>query len=70
MSSEEMRMELEIFVNEGLREGWRGWPRHESRGGSVRPRNQENGTYGADKIYGAGQGRYGFYWLRRSYRSC
>ena len=32
MSSEEMRTELEIFVNEGLREGWRGWPRHDSRG--------------------------------------
>ena len=26
MSSEEMRTELEIFVNEGLRAGWRGWP--------------------------------------------
>jgi len=26
MSSDEMRTELEIFVNEGLREGWRGWP--------------------------------------------
>ena len=26
MSSEEMRTELEIFVNEGLREGWGGWP--------------------------------------------
>jgi hypothetical protein len=26
MSSEEMRTELEIFVNEGLREGLRGWP--------------------------------------------
>jgi len=32
MSSEEMRNELEIFVNEGLREGWRGWPRHDGRG--------------------------------------
>jgi hypothetical protein len=32
MSSEEMRTELEIFVNRGLREGWRGWPRHDSRG--------------------------------------
>ncbi len=32
MSSEEMRTELEIFVNEGLREGWRGWPRHNGRG--------------------------------------
>ena len=31
MSSEEMRTELEIFVNQGLREGWRGWPRHDSR---------------------------------------
>jgi len=26
MSSEEMRNELEAFVNAGLREGWRGWP--------------------------------------------
>jgi len=26
MSSEEMRMELEAFVNAGLREGWGGWP--------------------------------------------
>jgi len=32
MSSEEMRSELEVFVNQGLREGWRGWPRHNSRG--------------------------------------
>jgi hypothetical protein len=26
MSSEEMRVELESFVNTGLREGWCGWP--------------------------------------------
>ncbi|MBN1507841.1 MAG: hypothetical protein JW955_13405 [Sedimentisphaerales bacterium] len=26
MSSEEMRIELEMFVNIGLREGWCGWP--------------------------------------------
>lgn len=26
MNPEEMRAELEIFVNEGLREGWQGWP--------------------------------------------
>jgi hypothetical protein len=26
MNSEEMRTELEIFVNKGLREGWGGWP--------------------------------------------
>jgi hypothetical protein len=32
MSSEEMRTELEMFVNQGLREGWRGWPRHDGRG--------------------------------------
>ena len=32
MSSEEMRTELEIFVNQGLQEGWRGWPRHDDRG--------------------------------------
>ncbi len=29
MSSEEMRIELERFVNTGLREGWTGWPRHD-----------------------------------------
>jgi hypothetical protein len=27
MSSEEMRIELETFVNVGLQEGWHGWPR-------------------------------------------
>jgi hypothetical protein len=26
MSSEEMREELESFVNQGLEEGWYGWP--------------------------------------------
>jgi len=26
MSSEEMRIELESFVNQGLQEGWGGWP--------------------------------------------
>ena len=26
MSSEEMRIELERFVNTGLQEGWTGWP--------------------------------------------
>jgi len=26
MSSEEMRVELESFVNQGLQEGWVGWP--------------------------------------------
>ena len=26
MSSEEMRMELEQFVNVGLQQGWTGWP--------------------------------------------
>ena len=26
MSSEEMRVELERFVNTGLQEGWTGWP--------------------------------------------
>ena len=26
MSSEEMGIELESFVNQGLREGWGGWP--------------------------------------------
>ena len=27
MNSERMRTELESFVNAGLRQGWRGWPR-------------------------------------------
>lgn len=32
MSSEEMRVELEAFVNTGLQEGWYGWPlKEESR---------------------------------------
>jgi len=26
MCSEQMRAELESFVNKGLKEGWRGWP--------------------------------------------
>lgn len=26
MNSDEMRIELEQFVNKGLREGWTGWP--------------------------------------------
>lgn len=26
MSAEQMRMELESFVNQGLQEDWRGWP--------------------------------------------
>jgi hypothetical protein len=26
MSAEDMRAELEMFVNKGLREGWNGWP--------------------------------------------
>jgi len=26
MNSEQMRTELEAFVNTGLRQGWRGWP--------------------------------------------
>jgi hypothetical protein len=33
MSSEEMRAELEIFVNAGLQEGWRGWPLKSQEGG-------------------------------------
>jgi len=30
MNSEQMRVELERFVNQGLQEGWCGWPRHEN----------------------------------------
>lgn len=58
MSSEEMRTELEAFVNAGLREGWSGWPlKGESRmsrtpGLPVHPRpariwsRRENGLTG------------------------
>ena len=36
MSAEQMRMELEAFVNTGLREGWHGWPmKNRSSGGLV-----------------------------------
>lgn len=47
MSSEEMRFELEAFVNTGLREGWSGWPlKRESRMGrtSGLPLYAEPGT--------------------------
>jgi len=57
MSSEEMRIELEIFVNEGLREGWRGWPRHDGQTRPAGRRNGENGICGADKAFPAGQSR-------------
>jgi hypothetical protein len=36
MSSEEMRTELEVFVNEGLRAGWQGWPVKAERSGQER----------------------------------
>ena len=42
MSSEEMRTELEVFVNQGLQEGWRGWPRHDEWG--FRRADKTNGT--------------------------
>jgi hypothetical protein len=32
MSAEEMRIELERFVNTGLQEGWTGWPLKGQRG--------------------------------------
>jgi hypothetical protein len=56
MSSEEMRSELEIFVNQGLREGWRGWPRHDGRGSSMTDRTDETprtvrGARCSDKSY-------------------
>ena len=34
MSSEEMRIELEAFVNAGLQEGWCGWPLKDGSGRS------------------------------------
>jgi hypothetical protein len=61
MSSEEMRTELEVFVNEGLREGWRGWPRHEGR--SFRGTERTEGT---NRTHGTGRD-LGF--LDRSYES-
>ncbi len=54
MSSEEMRTELEIFVNQGLREGWRGWPRHDGLGfrGDAGT-GRANGTYGMGRHSGS-----------------
>lgn len=42
MSSEQMRIELETFVNAGLQEGWRGWPLKAQRDSGYRldPRNR------------------------------
>ncbi len=42
MSSEEMRIELERFVNTGLREGWHGWPL-KAEGQEPDARNRETG---------------------------
>ena len=69
MSSEEMRTELEIFVNQGLREGWRGWPRHDGRSSPAGRRNEENGICGTHNVFAAVQGRESLYRSHRSYRS-
>ena len=37
MSSEDMRVELESFVNRGLQEGWHGWPRKNTGRGDEAP---------------------------------
>jgi len=64
MSSEEMRTELEIFVNEGLREGWRGWPRHDGRSFRRTDRSEGgNRTHGTDLVLGFSDRSY------ESYRS-
>ncbi len=62
MSSEEMRSELEIFVNQGLQEGWRGWPRHDSRGscGSIRAAGT-NRTYTTARGSTCSEKSYKFY---------
>ncbi len=62
MSSEEMRSELEIFVNRGLREGWCGWPRHDSRGfcGSIRT-GGTNRTYRTVRGSACSEKSYKFY---------
>jgi len=71
VSSEEMRVELEAFVNMGLREGWGGWPLKEEtraswtsgvlRAGPIRfCRRQGNAgtaSYGRLQAFRAG-GRY------------
>ncbi|HON90797.1 MAG TPA: hypothetical protein PLS24_02545 [Sedimentisphaerales bacterium] len=38
MNSDEMRIELEQFVNNGLREGWTGWPLKAKGGACVQSR--------------------------------
>ncbi len=59
MSSEEMRTELEVFVNQGLQEGWRGWPRHDSRGFHATARTKR--TYGAARRPGCSEKSYKSY---------
>ncbi len=54
MSSEEMRNELEAFVNTGLREGWGGWPLKEES-----QINQPSGVLNAGSIR---------FWRRPSHR--
>ncbi len=62
MSSEEMRTELEIFVNEGLREGWQGWPRHDSRGFPRTTKTEgTKRTYGTVRRSGRSDGSYPSY---------
>jgi hypothetical protein len=62
MSSEEMRTELEIFVNKGLQEGWRGWPRHDERGLPRTDRTDRmNRTCGTGRDLGFSDSSYGSY---------
>lgn len=44
MSAEEMRVELERFVNVGLQEGWHGWPRRAEAGQGSRFRGRWHAT--------------------------
>jgi hypothetical protein len=64
MSSEEMRAELEIFVNEGLQQGWRGWPRHDGPG-----LRRTGRTKGTNRTHGTDQGFRFSERLHRSYGS-
>jgi len=63
MNPEEMRAELEIFVNQGLQEGWRGWPRHDDRSIVARTDriDRTNRIFGTGREFGLSPRSYGAY---------
>lgn len=60
MNSEEMRVELESFVNAGLRQGWRGWPLKDAGWpASLPPGRFAAGLLGRNRLLPATGDRFG-----------